>query len=81
MTDLPTMTQAELIKIIEDHMRNMRDLWDKTLCPSCQGWGVRSYPNTTTWRGGIGGQMFTNDVCNKCWGSGDANNFWPSHRK
>ena len=49
-------------------------------CLACGGAGVRSYPSTSTWRGGIGGQAFTTDVCDKCWGSGDRNNAWPSHR-
>lgn len=49
-------------------------------CLSCGGAGVKFYPSTATWRGGIGGQMFTNDVCDKCWGSGDRNNAWPSRR-
>jgi hypothetical protein len=49
-------------------------------CLACGGAGVKSYPSTSTWRGGIGGQAFTTDVCDKCWGSGDRNNAWPSHR-
>ncbi len=43
------------------------------VCPACGGSGVIGYPSTATWRGGIGGQQFTNDVCNKCWGSGKQN--------
>lgn len=41
-------------------------------CPKCEGMGVRAYPSTSTWRGGIGGSMITSDVCNGCWGTGDA---------
>ena len=41
-------------------------------CKACGGAGVRAYGDTTTWRGGIGGQRITRDVCNKCWGSGNA---------
>lgn len=49
-------------------------------CRDCGGFGVKTYPSTSTWRGGIGGQMMTNGVCDKCWGSGDADRKWPSHR-
>lgn len=40
-------------------------------CPRCGGLGVRCYGSTSTWRGGIGGQMVTQDVCCECWGTGD----------
>lgn len=40
-------------------------------CQRCHGSGVRTYGNTSTWRGGIGGATMTNDVCDQCWGSGD----------
>jgi hypothetical protein len=50
------------------------------VCSSCSGSGVKSYGSTSTWRGGIGGQMITTDVCDKCWGSGNAHCAWPSHR-
>ena len=39
-------------------------------CSVCNGVGSRSYPSTATWRGGIGGQAFTVDVCDTCWGTG-----------
>ena len=42
-------------------------------CPSCSGSGVITYGSTSTYMGGIGGQMMTTDVCNKCWGTGDKN--------
>jgi len=48
--------------------RNIESIED--ICGSCKGSGVRTYGNTTTWRGGIGGQMLTSDVCDKCWGTG-----------
>lgn len=44
-------------------------------CEKCSGIGVRAYPNTATWAGGIGGSMVTPDVCDVCWGTGD------KHRK
>lgn len=44
-------------------------------CGVCNGMGTRTYGSNTTWRGGIGGQVITLDVCNSCWGTGD------KHRK
>lgn len=40
-------------------------------CLKCDGAGIRLYSSTATWRGGIGGAMMTNDVCDSCWGTGD----------
>jgi hypothetical protein len=48
-------------------------------CPTCQGSGYVYYSDTSTWRGGIGGQVFTHDVCNHCWGSGSDSKPWPRH--
>lgn len=45
-------------------------------CQSCAGAGARLYSSTSTWRGGMGGQMFTRDVCDQCWGSGAAAQPW-----
>ena len=50
-------------------------------CSVCSGSGVRNYGSTSTWRGGIGGQAFTADVCDGCWGSGDAKRPWTNLRK
>lgn len=55
--------------------------YDKTPCSECSGLGIKMYGSTATWRGGIGGQMITDDVCDRCWGSGDADMPWPSWRK
>ncbi len=41
-------------------------------CKMCQGLGTIMYWSTSTWRGGMGGSSMTHDVCNACWGSGDA---------
>lgn len=46
----------------------------KAPCPRCCGWGRRCYASTATWRGGMGGAMTTDDVCDACWGTGDAHN-------
>lgn len=40
-------------------------------CPICGGSGRRVYSQTCTWRGGMGGNVMTSDVCDFCWGSGD----------
>jgi hypothetical protein len=40
------------------------------VCKKCGGTGECTYPDTTTWHGGIGGQSITGDVCDKCWGTG-----------
>ncbi len=50
-------------------------------CLRCKGTGVRLYPDTTTWRGGVGGQIVTKGVCDECWGSGDRNVKWADLRK
>lgn len=50
-------------------------------CPECDGYGVLTYGDTSTWRRGAGGQMLTTDVCDKCWGSGDIDKPWPSWRE
>jgi hypothetical protein len=52
---------------------------DDVLCLDCCGSGYKLYSDTSTWRGGIGGQSMTTDVCNKCWGSGDKTKSWPRH--
>ena len=40
-------------------------------CPKCSGRGRRAYGSTATWRGGVGGQMITDAVCDECWGTGE----------
>lgn len=52
-----------------------------TICRSCDGAGVATYANTSTWRGGVGGSMVTSDVCDMCWGSGASNRPWTNLRK
>jgi hypothetical protein len=48
------------------------------VCPKCGGIGKRAYGDTTTWRGGMGGQQITTDVCDLCWGSGSKRYPWTS---
>lgn len=52
----------------------------ETPCRGCHGFGVKSYGNISTWKHGIGGQMITTGICDKCWGSGDANRKWTDLR-
>ena len=60
---------------------NWRGIREEDACRECGGSGMVAYGSTSTWRGGIGGQAITNDVCNKCWGSGNQYRPWPSHRR
>lgn len=50
-------------------------------CNECNGSGVTTYGSTATWRGSIGGQALTLDVCDRCWGSGSRLKPWPSRRR
>lgn len=47
---------------------------DPGACPTCQGRGSRVYGSGATWRGGAGVASYQRDVCDTCWGSGDAQN-------
>lgn len=67
--------QPSLARLMEIH-RNV-----SAACVSCQGLGVRVYGSTSTWRGGVGGSTITTDVCDHCWGSGDAHRHWQSWRQ
>ena len=49
-------------------------------CARCDGTGWHVYGSTSTWRGGIGGHAMTPDVCDACWGSGDAGHPWTDLR-
>jgi len=41
-------------------------------CPRCSGEGLRCYNNGSGWRGGVSFSKPTIDLCDECWGSGDA---------
>lgn len=76
--------EAAIQSAYEDAQRGVieqRIGYDETPCSECRGLGTKVYGSTATWRGGIGGQMITDDVCDRCWGSGDADKPWPSWRK
>lgn len=55
-----------------EHQRFLEWRCVETPCKECRGIGKRLYGSTSTWRGGIGGAAITTDVCDGCWGSGDA---------
>lgn len=63
------------------HAAEWRNVEAIDLCQTCGGSGSRVYADTSTWRGGVGGQMLTADVCDLCWGSGSKSKPWPSWRK
>lgn len=50
-------------------------------CEGCAGAGVRTYASTSTWRNTPAGQAFTEDVCDRCWGSGVEGKPWTSWRE
>ena len=48
------------------------------VCKECDGSGVKTYGDTSTWMHSIGGQVATSGVCDKCWGSGKTNSPGPN---
>jgi hypothetical protein len=69
MSDLPTLIQKR------------RRIYPENVCAKCAGTGTLVYGNTSTYWHSIGGAAMTQDVCEHCWGSGDASRPWPSHRE
>lgn len=64
-----------------DDILTLKDLRGiRRVCKVCVGRGTALYANTSTWRRGIGGSACTVGQCDACWGSGDADNPWPSIR-
>jgi hypothetical protein len=75
------MTSSER-DIADDHLRwALHHRGVETPCDRCRGLGVVTYASTSTWRGGMGGASMTRDVCDVCWGSGDAHDHWTDLRK
>jgi len=70
--------KEEFFRIAPSSRLNIIDPED--FCEACGGSGYQTYGSTATWRGGVGGQSMTTDVCCECWGSGDKHRPWPSHR-
>jgi hypothetical protein len=77
MSERPKISAEDFLALALE-WRNI-DLDDA--CQTCGGAGICTYGDTSTWHHGIGGQMLTVDVCEKCWGSGSAKKSWPSWRK
>lgn len=62
-------------------MLEWRGIPEGSVCARCGGSGCIVYGSTATWRGGIGGQAMTDDVCNQCWGSGNARRPWKNLKR
>ena len=76
-----SLTSAQRRAAFDDILSCRGIHYPEMACQECQGLGVTVYGDTSTWRGGVGGQAFTSDVCDKCWGSGQKDRPWPSHRR
>lgn len=64
-----------------EQMLEWRGIKPGNECPECGGAGVYAYGDTSTWhRASIAGQAITQDVCDKCWGSGDRTRPWANLR-
>lgn len=65
---------AEIERLTKEVERLIANKWlfipEEHVCKKCSGRGRRAYASTATWRGGIGGQAITEDVCDSCWGTG-----------
>lgn len=72
MSDRITERQIKSVRSIDDH---------ETICTACGGGGVKVYPSTSAWMGGIGGMAITRSVCDRCWGSGTPDHKWTDLRK
>lgn len=79
--DTPDITVKITLDSLEQLVQHIVELRGvDTPCSACSGLVVDNYPSTATWHGGMGGMAITQDVCCKCWGSGDANKPWLNHR-
>lgn len=67
------MADGDEIRYTAAEMRSTFLRWRgvETPCVACNGFGVRQYSSTATWRKGVGGSALAIDVCDVCWGSGD----------
>lgn len=69
----------EMFKDRREYFLSMRNINEP--CKRCDGFGTIVYASTATWHGGIGGSAMTPGPCNFCWGSGDKNRPWVSHKE
>jgi hypothetical protein len=83
LTPWAVLAQAAITEQFHEFALEWRGIEPEDACNECSGAGVISYSNTATWHSGIGGisgQAITQDVCDKCWGSGSKSKPWPSWR-
>jgi len=73
-------TRAREVSEWYQRMLQLRNINVDSVCVICHGYGTRVYSNTSTWRGGIGGQAMTTGICDQCWGSGDREHPWTDLR-
>jgi hypothetical protein len=75
------VSALEVHEIGKQLLEIIRGIEPGSECLRCDGWGVRSYATTSTWRGGAGGSTGTTDVCDGCWGSGNRHKPWLNLRR
>lgn len=94
-TRITRATDAEILQFAYDLRMAWRDELESRMlewrgidveagecaCTGCGGSGWKTYGSTATYHGGAGGQSLTNDVCDRCWGSGKEGKPWPSHNR
>lgn len=73
----PYFSAADFLAALLVH----RGIDEDDYCPECGATGTKTYGSSATWSGGVGGQMMTNSVCDKCWGSGSKSRPWASWRQ
>lgn len=73
------MTDGIRIEVFKVYALRWRGV--RTACVTCNGSGGRWYGSGATWRGGAGTATPEHDVCDSCWGSGDAERPWMDLRK
>lgn len=65
----------------QGHEDMLRHRGVETPCEKCAGFGCYVYGSGATWRGGIGTASPCRDVCDSCWGSGNADAAWTDLRR
>lgn len=78
VADLQAYRDEERLRVLA--WRGIDEAMGDAVCKCCHGAGTRSYGDASTWRGGVGGQTITTDICDRCWGSGAENRPWVNLR-
>lgn len=81
LSDLANPQALMLARYIVQSLGRVSLLNIRNKCIRCHGAGDRYYGSTATWRGGVGGQRPTRDLCDVCWGSGDKDSPWMNLRE